>query len=113
MNHPILLGLTLAALAGQASAVAFDKRQERSLSREGLVCIESDDAALPEETHSCYFRPDTVDGRDFSVRATRSMQVVTALSQDCEELEILNDVPWSRSGEREPSLRRVHVKCVE
>lgn len=113
MNHPILLGLSLAILASPAFAAAFDKRQERDLSRAGVVCIESAEAAEPGETHSCYFRPVQVGDKDYSVRATRSMQVVTSMGQDCDELEILNDLPWSRDGEAEPSLRRVHVKCVD
>lgn len=112
MRLNTLVGLVvLALLAGPVAAMPLEARDDRALRSKGVVCTADEDAGMPEATHSCWFTPSRFGSRDYSVRMSRDMQVITELGPKCGEIEILADEAYAREGEAEPSLRRVRVKC--
>ncbi len=110
MRSAVMLSMLL-VWATSSQAEELSKSAERELSRKGATCDSHKQPAASGETHRCLFKLAEFDGRDFSTQRGRGAYVISEIGHRCEEVEILDDVEFTREGESGPSMRRVSAKC--
>jgi hypothetical protein len=111
MKSVVLLSVLLLVGTTELQAETLSKSAERELGRKGATCDSHKQPEASGETHRCLFKLDEFDGRDFSTELGRGAYVISEIGHRCDEVEILDDVDYTREGESSPSLRRVSAKC--
>lgn len=110
MRSLVLLSMLLVWTTG-SQAESLSRSAERELSRKGATCDSLKQPEASGETHRCLFELAEFDGRDFSTELGRGAYVISEIGHRCDEVEILEDVDYTREGDSGPSLRRVSAKC--
>lgn len=111
MKSIVLLSTLLLVWTTGSQAETLSRKAERDLSRKGATCESHKQPEASGETHRCLFKLAEFDGRDFSTELGRGAYVISEIGHRCDEVEILDDVDFTREGETSPSLRRVSAKC--